>query len=76
MNARAAVAVEKPKSGLTIREAADMLGVGKDLLYRKYDKAASTINVGWTEMRVIAIGRRVVVPRAEVERVLCLREAS
>jgi hypothetical protein len=47
-----------------------MLGVGKSLLYREYDRESSTINVGWTKMRVLTIGHRIIVPRAEVERAL------
>lgn len=64
------------KSALSIRDAAEILGVGKDLLYRRYNPETSTIDVGWTEMRVLSIGQRKVVPAAEMERVLCEREAS
>lgn len=63
-------------SGMTVREVAERFRVSKNTLYRHYDRETSTIDVGWTKLRVITIGRRISIPRAEVERALCERDVA
>lgn len=64
------------KAGLSVSEAAAMLGCGKDLLYRNVNRETASIDVGWTKLNLIVIGQRIIVPRAEVERALGLQQES
>lgn len=59
------------RRSLSVTDAAKQLGVGKDTLYRRIDRRTSSIDLGWTTIRVLIIGQRIVVPQAEIDRALC-----
>ena len=56
----------KERLALSVKEAAETLGVGKELIYR-------AINRG--ELRAVRLGGRVMVPRIELERLLGMETA-
>lgn len=66
--------MRKESISLSVREAAIVLGVSPATLYSKIGPESTSIPMGWTDLRIIRIGQRIVIPRAELERVLCENE--
>lgn len=63
------------KRTLTVVEAAAELGVGAATLYRHLNGNAIEL-AGGESIKVVRIGSRVLVPAAEIARVLCEEDAS
>lgn len=56
--------------GCSLAEAAEVLGVGRATVYDHLVEAGVELNKGKDLLRVVRIGERIIVPVAELERVL------